>query len=610
MSAIRAKSALRTIQFTSLATVIALMSACGGGGGSTDDVLGNDGPSRESNQNPTDPPTTDTPTLQLSLGAGEGGSFQQGQLITALGNDDLAHGGELEVSVNIVDSSDNSLYTASNVAVYFGSNCAENGKATIDSPIITDNGVASTIYRATTCEGNETVWATINGSRAETSFDVASIETGSLEFVSVESGTIAIKGTGSIAIPETTKISFIVKDKEGNPIPGETLTYSLSTTVGGISLSRQSSVTNADGIASVFLNAGTVQTTVSVIATMEASYGGQLSISSPAISIVGAIPDQDSFSIGATVLNPRGWNANGVTSTIIVRAADRNNNPAPDSTQINFVTDGGAIVGSCALTDGDCSVIWSSQAPRPADGLVNILARSTGEESFTDTNGNGRYDIGETFTDTNEDGIYNEGEQFIDANNNGIYDPAETITTPMGEAYLDENNNGRYDLGEFFSDFDGNGVYTPRPADSDPDTDEDNEYYQGASCSADALAAGHCASLVEVRDSITLCMSTDEVLISDNQGGSFDADFEDTVRITLTDAKGLTPAHGTEIDIDAHDLVIVAGDKVSVPNACSTNGFSFDVVVKEDDEAGSGTLVITVTQANGAQKIHTITVRD
>lgn len=577
MSVIRAKSAFRTIQVTSFATFIALMSACGGGGGSTDDALGNG--SREANETPIDPPTdtpdTETPALELALGAGEGDNFQAGQLMSVLGNNDLAYGGELEVSVNIVDSSDNSLYTDSDIMVHFSSNCVRDDKASIESPIITDNGVAKAIYTATTCEGNETIWATSNGKRAEISFDVASIETGSLEFVAVDSGTISLKGTGTTAIPETTRVSFIVKDKEGNPIPGETLTYALSTTAGGVSLSRQSSVTNEDGIAFVFLTAGTVQTTVSVIASMEASYGGTLTISSPAISIVGAIPDQDSFSISTTLFNPAGMNYDNVISEITINAGDRNNNPAPDSTQITFVTDAGSIVGSCALTNGNCTVAWRSQEPRSRDdGLVNILARSTGEESFTDTNGNGMYDID------------------------------EPILTHLDEAYMDENNNGQFDENEFLSDFDGSGDFT-RKADS-----PGMEFYRGASCSEEALAAGHCASLVEVRESITLCMSTTEVQISDDQGGSFDIDSEDTVRITVADMKGLTPAHGTKIEVDSHDLEIVAGGKVNVPNECSTEGFSFDVIVAEDNRSGAGQLIITVEQANNDRKVHRITVSD
>ena len=576
MSVIRAKSAFRTIQVTSFATFIALMSACGGGGGSTDDALGNG--SREANETPIDPPVdtpdTETPALELALGTGEGDSFQQGQLNTALGNNDLAYGGELEVRVNIVDSSDNSLYTDADVQVRFYSDCVEDEKATIESPIITSNGVARSIYTATTCEGNETIWATINGSRAEVSFDVASIETGSLEFVSVESGTIALKGTGSTAIPETTRISFIVKDKEGNPIPGETLTYALSTTAGGLSLSRTSSVTNEEGIASVFLNAGTVQTTVSIIASMEASYGGTLTISSPAISVVGAIPDQDSFSISASLFNPAGADYDGVISNIKISAGDRNNNPAPDSTRISFVTDGGSIVGSCALTNGECTVAWKSQLPHTDSGLVNILARSTGEESFKDDNGNGQFDLG------------------------------EEIETPVDEAYLDTNNNGSYDFGEFFSDFNGSGDFT-RKADS-----PGMEFYQGASCSEEALAAGHCASLIEVRNSITLCMSTEEARISDNRGGVFDIDTDDTVLVTVSDRNGLTPASGTKIEIDAVDLEIIAGDKVTVPNTCSTQGFTFPIIVKEDGRLGAGKLIITVEQPGGDKQYHEIDVLD
>lgn len=268
--------------------------------------------------------------------------------------------------------------------------------------------------------------------------------------------------------------------------------------------------------------------------------------------------------------NPAGWDR--ITSTgININAGDQNNNLALNSTRVNFYSNGGAIVGSCILNNGKCSVTWTSQRPRPSDGLVHIIARSTGEESYDDVNGNGVFDIG------------------------------ETITTPLNEAFLDDNLNGLFDGDDKLFDFDGSGDFTEKT----------DALFRGANCSFEATQAGHCASLVEVRDSLTLCMATDEVIISDNRNGDFDVDFGDTVRITLTDGNGNTPAEGTRIEVKAVDLKIIAGDKVSVPNECSTSGFSFDVVVAEDGQAGTtGKLVINVTQRDGQIKSYVVTVRD
>jgi hypothetical protein len=65
----------------------------------------------------------------------------------------------------------------------------------------------------------------------------------------------------------------------------------------------------------------------------------------------------------------------------------------------------------------------------PRDGLVSIIAATTGEEEFTDQNANGLYDFGEPYIDL--------GEPFVDVNDNGVHEP--------DEQFLDANNNFSYD---------------------------------------------------------------------------------------------------------------------------------------------------------------------
>ncbi|MCG8312477.1 MAG: hypothetical protein MI976_04625, partial [Pseudomonadales bacterium] len=323
----------------------------------------------------------------------------------------------------------------------------------------------------------------------------------------------------------------------------------------------------------VWLSAGTAAVNVTVTATVEVTDGSPLVTTSLPLYIGGAIPDQNSFSISATIFNPRGYNYNGSVSEIGIRAADLNNNPAPDGTQISFVTDGGSIERSCTLVKGACKVNWISQNPRPADGLVNILARTTGEESFTDNNSNGLFDIG------------------------------ETIETHLSEAYNDENNSGSYELGEFFSDIDNNGVFTVKQ----------DELYQGSKCSVEAQGAGHCANLVDVRNSLTLCMSTDAVITTDSVGGSIDLRGllnEVTINLSFTDANNLTPARGTQIEVSASDLKIISGENIVVPNQCRIGGVitSIRVQIDDDEDTEKGILKIKVTQVNGVVYTHTIDI--
>jgi hypothetical protein len=65
----------------------------------------------------------------------------------------------------------------------------------------------------------------------------------------------------------------------------------------------------------------------------------------------------------------------------------------------------------------------------PRDGLCTLVAVVTGEEAFTDTNGNGSYDQGESFVDA--------AEPFVDMNDNDQWD--------TGEKYMDLDGNGRWD---------------------------------------------------------------------------------------------------------------------------------------------------------------------
>src|SRR5260221_11028009 len=94
-------------------------------------------------------------------------------------------------------------------------------------------------------------------------------------------------------------------------------------------------------------------------------------------------------------------------TAVTARLSDRFQNPVPDGTAVTFHSLGGKIGAQCTtattpMESGVCSVNITSQAYRPVDGRVPILAMAIGEESFTDANGNGAFDVGEAFFDTSE----------------------------------------------------------------------------------------------------------------------------------------------------------------------------------------------------------------
>jgi hypothetical protein len=498
----------------------------------------------------------------LALGTGSGNSFNSGVLTTTTDGVDLSYGGDAAVTVNIVDSADNGLFTAGSVTVSFTSNCVEGGLATIDSSANTSNGTATVAYSASACEGTDTITATLSDGTAATAIiNIAGQVLGSLEFVSASPSTIALSGSGSSSNPEVSDITFILRDNTGAAIQGETVSYVLSTEVGGITLSSNTSVTSADGTTSVTLNAGGVNVSVSVTASVTNDEGDTIITTSNPIAIVGGLSDQNSFSVSVETFNPRALNFDGSTSGITIRAADRFNNPAPDSTQISFVTNGGSIIGACALSNGVCSVNWTGQNPRPDSGLARILVRTTGEESFSDSNSNGKYDV------------------------------SELVLSNFGEAFLDVNADGIHTDDEFYSDFNGNEVFD----------ETGSALFQGTNCSTAAEAAGHCANLIEVRGSATLCMSSDEVEMS------FIALSANTFRFTFDDGdNNLMPASGTTIAVAVEDGSLVSRGTIVVPNACAdANGNPLvlfaDVTVEADENPStpSGIIKVTVTEVDG-----------
>ncbi|WP_197475915.1 hypothetical protein, partial [Oleiphilus sp. HI0043] len=374
----------------------------------------------------------------LGLGRSSGDSFVSGEMTTLTDGVDLTYGGDTVVSVNIVDTNGNTLFTSSSVSVSFTSNCVQQGKSDISSSVNTTTGTAVATYTANTCEGPDVITATLSdGTSATANINVAEQILGELAFVSADPSTIALKGSGSSAHPEVTTVTFSLNDATGEPMAGETIEYSLSTNVGGITfpngLSTYSSVTDEEGNTSVQLTAGGVNISVAIIATVTVEYEdgstATTTTTSDSIAVLGGLPDQDSFTLSVETFNPRGWDISGTTSRMTVRAGDRFNNEARDGTQVSFVTTGGQIVGSCELDSGFCSVDWTSSNPRPDNGLVHIMARTTGEESFIDANLNGQYDLG------------------------------EVIDVELDEAYIDVNYNGVRDDNEFYSDFNNNQVY-------------------------------------------------------------------------------------------------------------------------------------------------------
>ena len=356
-------------------------------------------------------------------------------------------------------------YTAGQVTVNFTTSCPV-GKATITPSAATqpdayavatfvDNGCAQT------ADSTVTITASIATDTKSGSVTVKSPTTGSLRFVSVvpSDKSITLRGQGGNGRQENATVTFKLVDVAGQGVGDTDVCFDSTTYVGGLnvdgfapdrlpstvgstalcgtdvlSLVRYVKRTNADGTVTVQVNSGTVPTPVRVRAralypalstTVLESFSDTLSVST-------GLPLQRSFSLSADMTNIDGGNVDGQISTLTVRLADQFSNPVPDGTVVNFIGSGGAVCtsdnGSCKTTNGQCSCQVVSQARRPLDNRVVILAYAVGLEDFDDKNGSNLYEAGvDTFTDL--------GDAYVDADKNGRPDP-----NPAG------GNNGDTDI--------------------------------------------------------------------------------------------------------------------------------------------------------------------
>ncbi len=496
----------------------------------------------------------------------------------AFGLASLSAFGTTSVSVTV---SSNGAPVTTPQTVSFTSPCASSGKAVLTPSVATVNGIATASYRDNGCAGSDTVTASITGiASSSATLNVTAPATGSIQFVSATPTLITLKGMGGAGMQESSQVVFKVVDTAGNPIGGKTVNFSLSTAVGGIALATATAISDpTTGQVVVGINAGTVSTPVRVIASTCSSNtspcsGTLLSTQSDLLTISTGIPDQQNFSLSATTLNIEGWNYDGTSTTLTVRVADHFNNPVPDGTVVNFVAEGGKINSTCSTTGfsspppgvpgdnvteaGKCSVLLVSQALRPNNGRLTVLAYAVGEEGFTDLNGNGKAD---------------NPTEMIDANGS---------STDMPEAFVDYNENGIRDANEPFIDFNQDGVY------NSPDAK-----YNGVLCDAN-VAPGSSATAcnaqkhTHVRIQMPIVFSGSDAVITINptqfnpnsnpiylpacyagSGGSGAPGAPLTFTVTVVDLHGNAMPAGTVIDFSSDNGTITSAASYIVP---STSG--------------------------------------
>lgn len=311
------------------------------------------------------------------------------------------------------------------------------GKAAVRLKSDGDMGIASV-----------NIQTTVSGRQLSKTIDVRLIRNATISCNYIGDKHLGLKNSGH---KDFTTMCFKVVDDQGAPISKITLNFTPSDAPGGIYVNPTSMVSDDSGLACTVLYAGTVPTTVWVKGSSKAGEAR----CGPVVMTTG-VPNARylNFSCQPEDINVQGFVYDLLEQRCAVAIADRFSNKIPFATKVFFRTEAGAITPSAETSEepdsiGIATVTLRTQDPRPKDvapftdeprvgsglarnprdGLVTIIAATTGEEEFDDENGNGQYDegeafvdLGEPFVDMNDNNQWDSDEPFIDVNLNGVYD--------------------------------------------------------------------------------------------------------------------------------------------------------------------------------------------
>lgn len=414
--------------------------------------------------------------------------------------------------ISVVATINGLAASSSPVQVTFNASCGTVTPATVSTDSV---GTATTTYSASlaTCAGTTvTVSASAVGATSVSGpIAVASPIATNVQFITTTPQLIYLRD--SVGTTQA-QVAFKVVDSSGNALPNNKLRLSLSNAATGLSLDTVGNTAPVDlttdslGLVSVKVFSGTVPTSVNIKATLLDSANAATGIfsSSNLLTVASGQPTQRSLSLAASKLSIEGLTLDGETTSLTLSMADRQGNPVPPGTQVNFVTESGVLLpavcfvppvipataSSPAIPTSACTVTLRSQGTRPANGRVSILAYVAGEEDFVDANGNNVYDPGELFTDL--------GRAYRDDNSKTTV-PGDFRGLPIVVT------NGQYDAGEFQQPRAGTGACVP-----------------GVGCAGDGVWGA-----ADVRQQATVVFATSVAKIV----GSFGAG---AINLTITDS--------------------------------------------------------------------------
>ena len=469
----------------------------------------------------------------------------------SVGSTALSAYGNRTVSVSVTS---NGTPVTIPVQVTFGASCG------VVSPLVvaTDaNGLASTTYTASDpkCAGtNVSITAAATGATTQSgTIAVSAPVATNVQFVSAAPQLIYLSGTVGTT---QAQVVFKVVDSSGNAVQNKTLQLALSNTATGVSLGTLGNTTplnyvsDSSGNVSAAVFSGTVPTSMTVRATLLDSLAAPTSIYSDSniLTVASGRPTQSSLSLASAKTSIEGANIDNVSTTLTLSMADRNGNPVPPGTQVNFVSEAGVVIpavcfvppaipataNSPAIPSSSCSVTLFSSGTRTANGNVAVMAYVAGDEDFSDLVGDNVYHLGDPFTD-------------------------------LGRAYLDKVGAGPRTVPSGFGVYNNGEFQVPRIGDA--------ACVDGASCPGDGLWGS-----ADVRKQITIVFATSSATIS---AGSLQATSPlqgstdlvlNSLNVTVADLNGNSMPTGTQIAVTAVDNGFQAQGYLTAANCQITSG--------------------------------------
>lgn len=366
--------------------VAAALGACGGGGGSPGS-LGSSSPIPASN-GAGSTPTTEVAKASMALdvvsGAGVStSSISASEISTVSVVLKDSQGAAVPGAVVTFSESAGSLLSVAPASKTALTDTA--GKASVEIRAATTSSVGATTIGASAQVAGASV--TAQKSIAITSAPVGGAVTdpqllaNAMNFLDVNPAdkSIVLAGSGGNGRSESATLRFRVVDKNNTPVKGAAVTFDVIP-VNSVTLNIPSALSDADGVVVTTVSSKSFATAAVVRATVTRANSSTITSQSDQLLVTTGSAVPQGFDLSASKYNLN-WDLSGDLSKITVRIVDINGNPVADGVPVVFTADFGAVGssarGGCVTLNGSCSVDYTVQNPRPADGQFATVVVST-----------------------------------------------------------------------------------------------------------------------------------------------------------------------------------------------------------------------------------------